>query len=77
MTKDDWFRLWLHFPVGALACILTLWKEPVGVSLTVAFIAYEVMNDWRKKDWSYKDVMGFVVGYATTACGFLTYMIVG
>ena len=67
MSKKDWIRFWLHYPVGVLGCLLTLWNPAVGVTLTIVFLVYEAMNDWRKKDNSYKDIYGFAFGYATPA----------
>lgn len=75
MGKDDWHRFWMHFPMGMFAALLltqpkTLW---IGIALAFSFLVYEIMNDWRKKDWSYKDVCGFVWGIG--AVGLIIYLI--
>lgn len=62
-SKSDWKRFWLHLPVGFVGAWFT-WEMPVaGVMFTVYFLAYEVLNDWKKDDKSYKDVIGAVAGY--------------
>lgn len=66
-TKHDRERFGLHFPVGVGALFLTLWKPEIGITAAVLFLAYEVIQDWRKKDWSFKDVYGFVFGYYVPA----------
>lgn len=65
MSKDEVVRLIMHFPVGLFAAWLTIIMPVPGVLFTLGFYVYEVMNDWRKVDWSYKDVIGFVAGYGT------------
>jgi len=60
-------RLALHFPIGMVGAVLTLWHPPSGIMLMVYFICYEVLNDWRKKDSSYKDVIGGALGFGLTS----------
>lgn len=58
----DFKRAALHFPVG----VFTAWLgtvSPVTCGVFGAgFLVYEVMEDWRLKDRSYKDVLGYLVG---------------
>ena len=65
MTKKDWFRFWLHFPVGVFCGVLSFFNAIAGLVLSFSFISYEVLNDWRKHDSSYKDVFGFAFGYGS------------
>jgi len=75
MNKDEFIRFWLHFPVGlliaGLICAGLFYSELMvyglvgGVLLGFTFLVYEVINDWRKVDWSYKDVFGEVFGLGT------------
>ena len=65
MTKDEIIRFAMHFPVGLFAAWLTIVMPVVGILFVVLFCVYEIMNDWRKVDWSYKDVIGFIAGYGT------------
>ena len=67
MLKDDWVRLWMHVPWGFLGVALVYGLKPFGYEgvgyLSIGLmIAYEGFNDWRKKDESYKDVLGIVWG---------------
>ena len=66
-TPHDRERFWLHFPVGVIALFLTLWKLEIGITFAVIFLIYEVMNDWRKVDHSYKDIYGFAFGFCIPA----------
>jgi len=63
MTKKDWHRALMHLPVGAVAGLLTLVHPSGGIALFSGELVYELFNDWRKKDSSYKDVLGIVWGY--------------
>ena len=63
MSKHDWIRFWLHFPIGLLAGWISLFYPIIGLTFFLGFLTYEAMNDWRKWDWSYKDVLGGVAGY--------------
>ncbi len=50
--------------MGAFSAWLITESKEIGVVLVISFLVYEIMNDWRKVDWSYKDVCGFVWGLA-------------
>ena len=65
-TKDEIERFFLHVPVGVLAAVLTLWDAPLGLGFSGAFLFYEGIQDWKKDDWSYKDVFGFMAAYGVT-----------
>lgn len=58
----DFKRAALHFPVG----VFTAWLgtvSPVTCGVFGAgFLVYEVLEDWRLKDRSYKDVFGYLIG---------------
>ena len=63
MKKDDWIRLWLHVPWGLLGVFLYFVIDQVfGVLVITLMVVYEAFNDWRKKDVSYKDVLGICWG---------------
>ncbi len=64
MNVDDIRRALLHFPVGVFVAWLILVNPALGIMLGITFLVYEIMNDWRKKDWSYKDVYGYAFGLA-------------
>jgi hypothetical protein len=55
-------RAIIHAPVGLFVAMLVNWEPVTAVLLGVAFLSYEVMNDWRKHDDSYHDVLGYVWG---------------
>ena len=63
MTKEDWVRLGMHLPWGLMGAALLLYDPSVGIFATLLMCIYEGFNDWRKKDASYKDVLGIVWGF--------------
>lgn len=67
MNKEDWKRLWMHFPIGAIAALVQLVDVVTGLTILALTITYEAFNDWRKHDESYKDILGIVWGYAWVA----------
>ena len=62
MSKSDWVRLWMHVPWGILAVGLFLYHPLLGATVCLGELAYEGFNDWRKKDSSYRDVIGIIWG---------------
>ena len=63
MTKKDWLRLLMHLPWGMLGAFIQAWRQDFGITAIALMVSYEAFNDWRKKDDSYKDVLGIVWGY--------------
>ncbi len=61
--KEDWIRLLIHIPWGLLAVGLFLVDPLLGFTACLGTLIYEAFNDWRKKDDSYKDVLGIVWGF--------------
>ena len=68
-------RFWLHFPIGIFIVAVFVIHPYLAWLNAIAFLTYEVMNDWRKKDNSYKDVVGFCFGLAVGSIilGVLSY----
>lgn len=63
MKREDWVRLGMHLPWGILGALLQAWRADYGLMAISLMLGYEAFNDWRKKDRSYKDVLGIVWGY--------------
>ena len=66
-------RAALHIPVGILTAILLHGAPVVGVMFAAGFMFYEVLEEWRIKDRSYQDVIGYLVGLAAAGVCFLTW----
>ena len=66
----------MHFPVGMLGAWLIDQSPAIGIMFTAYFGLYEVMNDWRKADKSYKDVIGAVFGFGVMAVGILLWRLI-
>ncbi len=69
MTWEDIKRALLHFPVGVYVAWLITVNSALGIMMGFTFLIYEVMNDWRKEDKSYKDVYGYAIGLGIGAFG--------
>ncbi len=64
----------LHIPVGlALSWLLFLWPlDPSASTLLgsriatvlvfIGFLTYELAEDWRVRDWGFRDIEGFTFG---------------
>ena len=59
-------RALLHAPVGALAAWLCFNLPAIGTPFFIGFLVYEIAEDWRIKDRGYKDILGFLWGFAVT-----------
>lgn len=62
LTKDDIKRATLHFPLGIFTAWLGTFSPVVCIIFGIGFLTYEVIEDWRIKDRSYKDVFGYLIG---------------
>jgi hypothetical protein len=63
-SKDIIGRVILHIPVGVLNAWFYYKNPYMGLGLTLAFIAYEVLDEWRSADKSWKDAFGWLIGFA-------------
>ena len=59
-------RALLHAPVGVLAAWLCFSLSAIGTPFFIGFLVYEIVEDWRIKDRGYKDILGFLWGFAVT-----------
>ena len=66
MTKLDWERFWIHLPLGIVCALLAYYLPVLGILAFVGFLIYEVIQDWRIHDLSFKDVLGFTSGFIAT-----------
>jgi len=55
-------RLLLHVPVGLLAAWFVDKRPVAGAVFAFSFLSYEFIQEWRKADKSFKDVIGYVIG---------------
>jgi len=56
----DKIRAYQHAPIGVLAGWLLFVNGFAGLALVIGFLGYEALQDFRKIDHSYKDVIGFL-----------------
>ena len=60
-------RAAIHIPVGIIASLSVLAHFAIALSFTLAFLAYEITEDWRIKDSGFHDIFGFIIGLAVGA----------
>ena len=64
--KDSLYRALIHAPLGAL----TAWSGSehwvYAIVMLVAFLAYELTEDWRIKNNAYIDIRGYIAGFIAT-----------
>ena len=67
-------RFLMHFPIGVLTGVVFNYDGYLALGLLFGFCFYEFIQDWRKRDNSYKDVIGFVVGLFVGGVGILIWL---
>jgi hypothetical protein len=69
----DLIRWAIHIPIGCVIAYMIL-KVSVALGITVGvfFLAYEVLEDWRVRDRSFKDIFGSLIGMIAT--GLVIYL---
>lgn len=63
-SLGDVLRALLHFPVGVYAAWMMSIDGVSALAFVLVFLAYEAMEDWRIRDRSFKDILGFAWGIA-------------
>lgn len=67
MKPRDLIRWALHLPIGAIIAYAILRIDPTfGVMIGIFFLAYEILEDIRVRDWSFKDVFGSLISMIAT-----------
>ena len=64
---DSWKRFAMHLGVGGFGAWLTHREPALGIAFWLGFLAYEFLQDLRKIDHSYKDVIGALVMFGIVA----------
>lgn len=60
--RDSPTRFWMHFPVGVLTIFAILISPLAAVMAFIAFLAYEIVEDWKIGDHAYIDIAGYTGG---------------
>lgn len=76
-TKQDWLRLWMHFPVGVINIFAFYVGVEYGATFFILFIVYELWEDFRIKDLAHKDILGFMWGFVCGLIGLYLLSIYG
>ena len=70
----DLLRWAIHIPIGGIIAFMIMRVSvELGVMVAIFFLAYEVLEDWRIRDRSFKDVFGSLLGMIIV--GFFLYLI--
>lgn len=56
-------RFFLHMAMGMFTGALLWGWGLAGILMFLGFLAYEVVEDWRIRDRSYRDIFGFLWGF--------------
>ena len=60
---SKFWRCVLHIPVGVLNAGFFLYDKQIGWAFLVAFMIYELVEDYRIKDFAHIDVIGWLWGF--------------
>ena len=70
------YRNFIHYIAGGITAWVSFTIPVLGLTLALTFLVYEFMNDWRKFDHSYHDVLEFAIGIYVVATGLMIWGIV-
>ena len=70
------YRNAFHYVAGGITAWISMTIPVLGLTLALTFLIYEAMNDWRKVDHSYHDVLEFCIGIFVVATGLMIWGIV-
>lgn len=63
------YRNAFHYIAGGIAGWFLITNPLASIGLMLAFMIYEIAQDWRKNDWSFHDILEFVVVFYVVATG--------
>jgi len=66
-ARHDLVRTLMHIPIGIICGLAVLVNPVLAVMIFAAFLAYEILEDWRIGDHSYIDLNGLVFGLIIAA----------
>lgn len=70
------YRNAFHYVAGGITAWSAFYEPMLCLALCLSFLVYEVMNDWRKEDNSFYDVLEFVIAIFVVATGLLIWRMV-
>ena len=70
------YRNAFHYVAGGITAWVSFDVPVLGLTLALTFLIYEAMNDWRKVDHSYHDILEFLIALFVVATGLMIWGIV-
>ncbi len=70
------YRNFFHYIAGGITAWASMTNPVLGLTLALTFLIYEAMNDWRRVDHSYHDVLEFLIALFVVATGLMIWEIV-
>ncbi len=70
------YRNVFHYIAGGITAWISMTNPVLGLTLALTFLVYEIMNDWRKGDHSYHDVLEFLIALFVVVTGLMIWEIV-
>ncbi len=70
------YRNAFHYIAGGITAWVSMTIPVLGLTLALTFLIYEALNDWRKHDHSYHDVLEFLIALFVVVTGLMIWEIV-
>lgn len=70
------YRHFGHYLAGIITAVSGLINGGFAIAGVIAFLGYEIAQDWRKKDWSFWDILEFIIGYFVAVAGIIIWRLV-
>ena len=70
------YRNAFHYVAGGITAWLGFDFPILALTLALTFLIYQAMNDWRKVDHSYHDILEFLVALFVVATGLMIWEII-
>lgn len=70
------YRNAFHYIAGGITAWIGMSNPALGLTLALTFLIYEAMNDWRKVDHSYHDILEFLIALFVVATGLMIWGVV-
>ena len=65
------YRNAFHYVAGGITAWIAFSNPVLALTLALTFLIYQAMNDWRKVDHSYHDILEFLIALFIVATGLM------
>ena len=71
------YRNAFHYVAGGITAGVSFSNPVFGLTLALTFLTYEAMQDWRKGDKSFHDILEFLIALFIVATGLMIWEVIG